>query len=310
MICNEPEHLATLAQCLDEAGHEVNICSCEASLTVIGQDRPDLVFVAIWNILSLPSFFLQFQRLYAPLNNGYSPVIIAITNHESLDVGHLYNMGFDLVAEMPVRELVLMAQVAAIDRRLGLSRRTVTSDHLLVNLHTHDVFVKTQHGRLLAHLSIGQVQFILLKYFMQHPNRIWTRLELLERLGEEVESTRIMDTFDLRLIDGNVYRLRRAIKTALDGLAEPWQVGKGFREAFLHTERAGGYFFCDAIVLHQDITSAIKRAAPTHFLPCATCGRTTPEGCTQCLAGQISQANLTSPALLTKGQAQIPMAEL
>jgi len=302
MVCNEPEHLATLAQCLDEAGHKVNICSCEASLTVIGQDKPDLVFVATWNILSLPSFFLQFQRLYAPLNNGYSPVIIAITNHESLDVGHLYNMGFDLVAEMPVREVVLMAQVAAIDRRMGLSRRTVTSDHLLVNLHTHDIFVKTQQGRLLAHLSIGQVQFILLKYFMQHPKRIWTRPELLDRLGEEVESTRIMDTFDLRLIDGNVYRLRRAIKTALDDLAKPWQVGQGFREGFLHTERAGGYFFCDVIVLHQDILPVIKSTAPTQYLPCATCGRTSPEGCTQCLAGQISQVNLTNPALLAKGQ--------
>lgn len=254
LVCNRPERLTSMVQCLKESGHEVKASSSEMALTAISQDRPDLVFITTWDISSLPNFFLKLQRLYT-LNQRthYYPVIIAITNHEEVDLDGLYNMGFDLVSEIPLREPVLMAQVMALDRRLGISCRTLASPHLLVDLHTHHVFLKANQGTLLASLNVGQVQFILLKCFLRYPQRVWTRPELLEKLSVESESQKITESLDIRVVDGNIYRLRKAIREALEGVPKGWRINKGYKEGFFHTERSGGYFFLDAIKMEGEI---------------------------------------------------------
>ncbi len=257
LICNRPERLTSMIQCLREAGHEVKASSAEMALTAINQNRPDLIFITTWDISSLPSFFLKLQRLYG-LNqrNSYYPVTIAITHHEEVDLDGLYNMGFDLASEIPLREPVLMAQVMALDRRLGISCRTLASPHLLVDLHTHRVFLKANQGTLLASLNVGQIQFILLKCFLRYPQRIWTRPELLEQLSIESESQRITESLDIRVVDGNIYRLRKAIRDALEGVPKGWWIDKRYKEGFFHTERSGGYFFLDAIRMEGEIDAS------------------------------------------------------
>lgn len=252
LVCNRPERLSSLIKCLREEGHEIKAASSEMALAAIGRSLPDLVIIATWDLASLPNFFLEVQRLYQL--TGYHPVIVAITNQEGVDIDCLYNIGFDLVSEVPLRETQVVAQIMALDRRLGLSARTLVSPHLLCDLHSRSVFIKNSNGTLFTSLAaIGQIQFILLKCFLRHPRRIWSRVELLDQLKIESDCHKEVETIDIRLVDGNVYRLRKLVKDALFHVPMTKTIDTGYKDAFFHTERSGGYFFLDAIKFQGEI---------------------------------------------------------
>jgi len=66
-------------------------------------------------------------------------------------VGHLYNMGVDLVAEMPVREPVLMAQVAAIDHsncRVGIAHHHPWAKAPIVAAHSYREKARSAAGAI------------------------------------------------------------------------------------------------------------------------------------------------------------------
>lgn len=258
-ICSKNERLRSLGARLKDAGHEVKDTGIQTSMAVIGRDHPDILFVPMWEtatwegeILSLSDFFLSLRQLYSfTLPTGHYPVVIAITNHAHVggDVDLLYKAGFDLTFEMPIRESVLLGQLMAFDRRLGISSRTLASPHLLVDLHTHHVFLKTNQGTILTRLNLGQIPFILLKCFLQYPQRIWTRTELLDQLNLESGHHNHKETVDIRVVDSSMYRLRKCIKDALEETSEGWWIDHRYKEGFFHTERAGGYYFLDTVSL-------------------------------------------------------------
>ena len=111
-----------------------------------------------------------------------------------------------------------MARVNAIMRRIrpALAGEMLTVGDLVLDATAHRV---TRAGTVIA---LGPTEFRLLKHFMEHPGRVFSRNQLLDAVwgsGSDIE---------LRTVDVHIRRLRKAIE--LPGVADP-----------VRTVRSAGY---------------------------------------------------------------------
>ncbi|MGB7656362.1 MAG: winged helix-turn-helix domain-containing protein, partial [Novosphingobium sp.] len=112
----------------------------------------------------------------------------------------------------------LLARVNAILRRIrpALAGEVLTVGDLALDAVAHKV---TRSGKVVA---LGPTEFRLLKHFMEHPGRVFSRGQLLDAVwGNDSE-------IELRTVDVHIRRLRKGIE--LEGAADP-----------VRTVRSAGY---------------------------------------------------------------------
>lgn len=110
------------------------------------------------------------------------------------------------------------ADVAEARRRLGLGAAPLEADGLVLDPLGHRV---TCNG---TPLQLGPTEYRLLQFFMSHPERVFSRAQLLDRVwGENV-------FIEERTIDVHIRRLRKAL--APTG-----------HDRFVQTVRGAGYRF-------------------------------------------------------------------
>ena len=127
-----------------------------------------------------------------------------------------------LVKPFSTRELI--ARINAVLRRSapGGDSETIQSEGLRVDLAAHRVFADDKP------VSLGPTEFRLLTFLMSHPERVYSRGQLLDHVwGGEVY-------VDERTVDVHIRRVRKAL--------EPY-----FYQKFIQTVRGAGYRFSTTV---------------------------------------------------------------
>ena len=148
------------------------------------------------------------------------PIVMVTAQQDSHDVVAGLEMGADDYVTKPFNDRELIARVRAqLRRRTGL----MTAGEVIT---VGDVVVKPDEGRALkagTALSLTKTEFRLLSHMAQHPNRVWSRDQLLEHVwGYAYQG-------DGRLVDTHMARLRAKVE---DDPANP---------AYIQTVRGLGY---------------------------------------------------------------------
>lgn len=130
------------------------------------------------------------------------PVIMLTARVEEMDKVKGLDTGADDYLTKPVAIKELMARIKAILRRTSKADADdkLVADGLVLDLATHQLTIDGEN----AH--IGQTEFSLLKFFIEHKNRVYSRTQLLDFVwGQAVY-------IEERTVDVHILRLRKILK--------------------------------------------------------------------------------------------------
>ena len=209
-----------LKMALVRDGHEVvEAEDVSAAKSAIRTAEPDLAIVD-WMLPDTSGVdFIRWIRRQKDIQ--HIPVIMLTARSEESDTITGLDAGADDYMSKPVAIRELLARIRALGRRPG----TVNTDaHLLeagpvqVDTRRHDVHINGEPA------DIRQTEYKLLCFFLKHPERVWSRSQILDRVwGRSVY-------LDERTVDVHMLRLRKALK--------PYGA-----DAMLKTVRGAGYRF-------------------------------------------------------------------
>jgi len=188
----------------------------EEAIAFATNDPPDLVLLD-WMLDDVSGIDVC-RRLREGGNTARIPVIMLTARNAEDDRVHGLEAGADDYVTKPFSPRELLARVAAVLRRARpeSTAETIKAGDLLLDPVAHHV---RRRGQL---LQLGPTEYRMLKHFMEHPRRVFSRSQLLNAVwgsGREVEE---------RTVDVHIRRLRKAI--AIDGANDP-----------IRTVRSAGY---------------------------------------------------------------------
>ncbi len=209
-----------LAFTLQTAGFEVSqASSAEQAWQQLSRHLPDLVLLD-W-MLPGTSGIAFLQRLRQHERFSTLPVILLTAKGEEQDQVNGFEAGADDYVVKPFSPRALVARIQAVLRRRavlqGDDRPTLQIGPLSLDSESHRV-------RCGEHtLALGPTEFRLLQFFMRHPERVFTRAQLLDQVwGDHV-------VVEERTVDVHIRRLRKALAPAgCDGMVQTVR-GAGYR---------------------------------------------------------------------------------
>lgn len=165
----------------------------------IGDRLPDLILLD-WMLprQSGIEFARQLKRDGATAD---IPIIMLTAKGEEHDKLRGFDAGIDDYVSKPFSTRELIARIKAVLRRAHVhgGKQLVTADHLSLDPASHRVWVGDRE------VKIGPTEFRLLNFFMTHPDRVFDRSQLLDRVwGRNVY-------IDERTVDVHIRRLRKAL---------------------------------------------------------------------------------------------------
>jgi DNA-binding response OmpR family regulator len=129
------------------------------------------------------------------------PIIMLTAREDKMDVVKGLRIGADDYVTKPFDEEELAARIEAVMRRVQKESR-VEEDGLVWDEMTHEVTYKSKK------LSITPKEFALLGLFLKHPNRVFSREQLIVSLwGYDAET-------EGRTVDSHVRNLREKMRQA------------------------------------------------------------------------------------------------
>jgi two-component system, OmpR family, phosphate regulon response regulator PhoB len=186
------------------------------ALLLSAEEPPDLVILD-WMIEGTSGLEVC-RRLRRNKATAHVPIIMLTAREAEDDRIRGLDTGADDYITKPFSPRELKARVAAILRRIrpALAGELLELGDLALDSTAHRV------SRRGAALRLGPTEFRLLKFFMEHPGRVFSRSQLLDGVwGTDAD-------VELRTVDVHIRRLRKAIE--LDGIADP-----------VRTVRSAGY---------------------------------------------------------------------
>lgn len=188
----------------------------DEALLLAQEEVPDLV-VLDWMIEGTSGIEVC-RRLRRAKETAHVPIVMLTARGAEDDKIRGLETGADDFVTKPFSPRELIARVGAIMRRIrpALAGETLTVGDLTLDATAHKV---TRCGQV---VSLGPTEFRLLKFFMEHPCRVFSRGQLLDAVwGNESE-------IELRTVDVHIRRLRKGIE--IDGVGDP-----------VRTVRSAGY---------------------------------------------------------------------
>jgi two-component system, OmpR family, phosphate regulon response regulator PhoB len=204
---------------LERAGFEaVEAAECRAARVAVTDQRPDLILLD-WMLpdQSGPEFARSLRRDEFTRD---IPIIMLTARTLEDDKIRGFESGVDDYITKPFASREMIARINAVLRRAspGGADDEVGTGDLVMNMASHRV---TARGKP---VDLGPTEYRMLKFFMTHPDRVYSRAQLLDHVwggGVYVEE---------RTVDVHILRLRKAL-------------GKHGCDGYVQTVRGAGYRF-------------------------------------------------------------------
>jgi two-component system phosphate regulon response regulator PhoB len=192
----------------------------EEALMRAKESPPDIVLLD-WMIEGISGIEVC-RRLRRSAGTSNVPIIMLTGRGEEQDRVRGLETGADDYVTKPFSPRELVARVGAVLRRVrpALAREQLRFSDLEMDMVSHKV---RRSGRAVA---LGPTEFRLLRHFLEHPGRVFSRERLLDAVwarDSEIEP---------RTVDVHIRRLRKAINA-------------GDRPELIRTVRSAGYALDD-----------------------------------------------------------------
>jgi two-component system phosphate regulon response regulator PhoB len=217
IVEDEPAILELVAINLEHAGYDtLRAKNAEEAAEMLTRVLPDLVLLD-WMLPGQSGLSLA-RRLRADSRTRELPIIFLTARAEELDKVAGLEVGADDYITKPFSTKELVARIRALLRRRKphYGQVPVEIAGLRIEPAAHRV---SGNGQPLA---LGPTEFRLLHYFMTHPNRVYSRTQLMDEIwGDQV-------IIEERTVDVHIRRLRAALSpTGHDALIETVR-GRGY----------------------------------------------------------------------------------
>jgi two-component system phosphate regulon response regulator PhoB len=188
----------------------------EEALLLAREAAPDVVILD-WMLEGLSGIEVC-RRLRRMTETANVPIIMLTARGEEADRIRGFETGADDYVTKPFSPRELVARVLAVLRRV---RPALAGERLLyADLEMDVVSHRVKRGG--ASVALGPTEFRLLRHFLEHPGRVFSRERLLDSVwGQDSD-------IELRTVDVHIRRLRKAIN------------GEG-RSDIIRTVRSAGY---------------------------------------------------------------------
>jgi two-component system phosphate regulon response regulator PhoB len=203
---------------LARAGYEtLQAPNCQVARELLADEQPDLALID-WMLPDMSGLELT-RMLKSDKENDDLAIIMLTAKADEYDKVAGLDSGADDYITKPFSPRELVARIQAVLRRAGSGDgETVAGGILEIDTAGHRV---TANGR---EIRLGPTEYRLLKFFMTHPDRVYSRTQLLDRVwGANVY-------VEERTVDVHVRRLRKAL-------------GEDAADDYIQTVRGSGYRF-------------------------------------------------------------------
>ena len=203
VVEDEPSIRDLIAFGLRRAGFQVVAAEhSQAALAAMGDRRPDLMLVD-WMLPDMSGLELT-RQLRRDANTRDIPIILLTARAEEADKVKGLEGGADDYLTKPFSARELIARIQAVLRRSAPagSEERVAVDGLTLDQAGHRVLAGDRT------VSLGPTEYRLLAFLMTHPDRVYSRGQLLDRVwGGNVY-------VEERTVDVHVRRLRKALESS------------------------------------------------------------------------------------------------
>jgi len=188
----------------------------EEALILAEEVKPDIILLD-WMIEGISGIEVC-RRLRRRPTSANTPIIMLTARGEESDRIRGFDTGADDYVTKPFSPRELVARVSAVLRRVrpALAGEQLAYADLEMDVASHRV---RRHGEQVA---LGPTEFRLLKHFLEHPGRVFSRERLLDAVWSHDPD------IDTRTVDVHVRRLRQALNN-------------GGRSDLIRTVRSAGY---------------------------------------------------------------------
>ncbi len=204
---------------LKRAGFDVREAEdCRTARAALADKRPDLVLLD-WMLPDMSGLELA-RALKRDRETRELPIILLTARAEETDKVAGLDGGADDYVTKPFSPRELLARINAVLRRTGPNpgEERIEFEGLALDQASHRVLVGDRT------VPLGPTEYRMLEFFMTHPERVYTRDQLLDRIwGGNVY-------VEERTIDVHIRRLRKSLEEF------------GY-DRFIQTVRGAGYRF-------------------------------------------------------------------
>ncbi len=221
VVDDEPAILDMVEFALKRSGFKlVMAADSMQAMNCISESKPDLILLD-WMLPDISGIDLA-RRLKRDDLSQSIPIIMLTARAEEGDKLRGFEIGVDDYVTKPFSTRELIARINAVLRRVDPQHEesTITMQGLELDPVTHRVGFDGDAVKL------GPTEFKLLHFFMTHPERVYSREQLLDRVwGQNVY-------IEERTVDVHIRRLRKELST--HGC-----------DRMIQTVRGAGYRFSD-----------------------------------------------------------------
>lgn len=203
---------------LSRAGYEtLEAADCRSARQLLSDERPALALID-WMLPDMSGLELTRMLKRDSENEDLAVIMLTARSDEHDKVSGLEGGADDYVTK-PFSPRELIARIQAVLRRSGSAGAgTLQAGVLELDPASHRVCIEGKE------VSLGPTEYRLLKFLMSHPDRVYSRTQLLDRVwGANVY-------VEERTVDVHVRRLRQALS-------------RGGADRFVQTVRGAGYRF-------------------------------------------------------------------
>ena len=203
---------------LSRAGYEtLEAGDCGVARQLLADERPDLALID-WMLPDMSGLELT-RLLKRDKENDDLAIIMLTARADEYDKVAGLDSGADDYVTKPFSPRELISRIQAVLRRSGADKDEIVSSGML-SLDTAGHRVSASG----VEIRLGPTEYRLLKYLMTHPDRVYNRSQLLDRVwGANVY-------VEERTVDVHVRRLRKALAAEA-------------ADDYIQTVRGAGYRF-------------------------------------------------------------------
>jgi len=201
LIVEDEVDLVTLLQYnLEKEGFRtISATDGKEALLLAQEQRPSLMLLD-WMLPEISGIEVC-RQLRRNVETQSIPIIMLTARSDESDKVRGLNSGADDYLAKPFSPSELVARIQAILRRAnpGMNDEVLQYGDIVVDLAAHRV---RRNGR---NIHLGPTEFRLLRHFMQHPGRVFSREQLLDSVwGNDV-------FVEARTVDVHIRRLRKVL---------------------------------------------------------------------------------------------------